>query len=63
MKIWLNQIFQAERPVASIAYFLEKRTKSPTLETKMFRCQSTEMVFYHAGLPVSIYIVDKVSKK
>ena len=29
-------------------------------ETKMFMCQSTEMVFYHAGLPVSIYIVTKV---
>merc|ERR1711860_415687 len=48
-----------ERPVASIAYFLEKRTKSPSLNTKMFKCQSTEMVFYHAGLPVSIYIVTK----
>ena len=32
------------------------------METMMFKCLSTEMLFYHAGLPLSIYILDKVFK-
>ena len=47
--------------MASIAYFLQKRAESPTMETMMFKCLSTEMLFYHAGLPMSIYILEKVN--
>ena len=50
-----------ERSVASIAYFLQKRAVSPTLETMMFKCLSTEMLFYHTGLPMSIYILEEVN--
>ena len=47
--------------MASIAYFLQKRAESPTMETMMFKCLSTEMLFYHTGLPMSIYILEKVN--
>lgn len=53
--------FKEERPVASIAYFLQKKAEIPTTETMMFKCLSTEMLFYHAGLPLSIYILEKAN--
>ena len=53
--------FKEGRPVASIAYFLQKKAEIPTTETMMFKCLSTEMLFYHAGLPLSIYILEKVN--
>ena len=49
---------QDERSAASIAYFLQTRAPPLDLDTMFFKCQSTEMLFYHAGHPLSVYIVN-----
>ena len=48
---------QDERPAASIAYFLQKVGVPMCGRTMFFRCQSTEMLFHHAGLPLAVLIL------
>merc|ERR1711884_866729 len=48
-----------DRPASSIAYFLEKVAPPVTMKTIFFKCQSTEMLFHHAGGPMTVRIVDE----
>jgi len=53
--------FSQERPASSIAYFLQRWAGPPSSETMFFQCRSTEMLFYHAGEPLVIHILEKNS--
>ena len=46
-----------ERSAASIAYFLQKRADYVNPDTMFFKCQSTEMIYYHHGDPLTIYLL------
>ena len=35
------------------------KAEQVNMNTMFFKCQSTEMLFYHAGQPMSIYMVTK----
>merc|ERR1712079_979106 len=48
-----------DRPASSIAYFLEKVAPPVTMKTIFFKCQSTEMLFHHAGGAMTVRIVDE----
>eukprot|EP00092_Neocalanus_flemingeri_P022310 GFUD01024192.1.p1 GENE.GFUD01024192.1~~GFUD01024192.1.p1 ORF type:complete len:177 (+),score=52.24 GFUD01024192.1:36-533(+) len=50
-------IMDEERAAASIAYFLQKRAEYVNPKTMFFKCQSTEMIFYHYGDPLTIYLL------
>merc|ERR1719244_1902726 len=45
-----------KRAASSICYSLQKNDGALTDQTMFFRCQSTEMMFYHYGDPLVIYI-------
>merc|ERR1712212_659122 len=53
--------FSGERPASSIAYFLQSWAGPPNSETMFFQCRSTEMLFYHAGEPLAIHILEENS--
>merc|ERR1712098_653650 len=50
-------IMDEERSAASIAYFLQKRADFVSPDTMFFKCQSTEMIYFHYGDPLTIYIL------
>ena len=52
-------IVDEDRSSASIAYFLQKRADFVNPRTMFFKCQSTEMIFYHYGDPLTIYLLPK----
>merc|ERR1712083_533138 len=61
----VEQGFKEERPASSIAFFLQRWAGPPSAETMFFRCReifrSTEMLFYHAGEPLVIHILEENS--
>merc|ERR1712059_162965 len=52
-----------QRTAASIAYFLQKKADALSSKTMFFRCQSTEMLFFHYGDPLTVYILPEDGTK
>merc|ERR1712106_173375 len=50
-------IMDEERAAVSIAHFLQKRADFVNPKTMFFKCQSTEMIFFHYGDPFTIYLL------
>ena len=50
-------VMDENRSAASIAYFLQTRADFVSPKTMFFKCQSTEMIFYHYGDPLTIYLL------
>merc|ERR1719369_2302181 len=50
-------VMDEERTAASIAFFLQKRADYVNPSTMFFKCQSTEMIFYHYGDPLTVYLL------
>merc|ERR1712241_688384 len=53
----VTSVGKEQRSAASIAHFLQKKADKVNGKTIFFRCQSTEMLFYHSGNPMSIYLL------
>jgi len=53
--------FNQERTASSIAFFLQRWADPPSTQTMFFKCRSTEMLFFHAGEQLTIYLLDENS--
>jgi len=52
--------FEATSRVIEIG-FNQRWAEPPSTQTMFFKCRSTEMLFFHAGEPLTIYFLDEKS--
>jgi len=59
IKVDVNSPDGEKRCIASIAYFLQEQDEGVHEDTMFFQLQSSEMLFYHYGDPLLIYILEE----